>query len=289
MAAFLQQRRGFCQHFAATMAMMARTLGIPSRVVVGFLQPDRTTGPSSYVFTSQDVHSWPELYFQGVGWVRFEPTQGVGAPFPQWADANSGPTSQPSVTVPTSPGVVSATKQQRPTAAPTQVAGTTGGPGGGSNGSVPSKAWLIPLAALAVALVPALIRLAVRRNRLGGPVDAAAAAEAAWLELRDSVRDLRLPWSGSMTPRARERSIAPLVGSDSEARTALQRLAKCVEQARYATTVFEGNEPAADASTVMAAISRRTDGARRLRAVLWPASLLPDARAAWSRVRRSAP
>ena len=41
MARFLDERRGFCQHFAATMAMMARTLDIPSRVAVGFLQPDR--------------------------------------------------------------------------------------------------------------------------------------------------------------------------------------------------------------------------------------------------------
>ena len=64
MVKFLDQRRGFCQHFAATMAMMARELGIPSRVVVGFLQPERTDG-DAWVLTSHDVHAWPELYFEG--------------------------------------------------------------------------------------------------------------------------------------------------------------------------------------------------------------------------------
>ena len=104
MAKFLDQRRGFCQHFAATMAMMARTLGIPSRVMVGFLQHDSRSG-DRYVFSSDKVHSWPELYFEGVGWVRFEPTQGVGAPFPQWAQHTSGPSTTP--TLPTSSGSAS--------------------------------------------------------------------------------------------------------------------------------------------------------------------------------------
>lgn len=119
MAQFLEERRGFCQHFAATMAMMARTLGIPSRVVVGFLEPERNTG-DEFVFTSDNVHSWPELYFEGVGWVRFEPTQGIGAPYPQWAERTAVPT------VPTLPtnvptGPVEST-EPKPTVDPKQAA-----------------------------------------------------------------------------------------------------------------------------------------------------------------------
>jgi hypothetical protein len=166
----------------------------------------------------------------------------------------------------------------------TQAVSATGGSGSGGNGVAPSKKWLLPLGALAVLFLPASLRFGVRRNRLTRPLDNATAAEAAWLELRDFLRDLHLPWSGSMTPRARERSIEPLVGRDADALSALRRLALCVERARYANTAPAEMAPAADAAIVMAAISRRSDKGQRLRALLWPASLLPDLRVAWTRL-----
>ncbi|HEY0948666.1 DUF3488 and transglutaminase-like domain-containing protein, partial [Nocardioides sp.] len=66
-------RTGYCEQFASAMAVMARVLGIPARVAVGFLSPD-PDGPNTWVYSSHDMHTWPELYFQGSGWVRFEPT-----------------------------------------------------------------------------------------------------------------------------------------------------------------------------------------------------------------------
>ena len=70
---FLQIRKGYCEQFAATFAVMARTLGIPSRVAVGYtpgaLQPD-----GWYVVTGRDSHAWPEVWFDGLGWIPFEPT-----------------------------------------------------------------------------------------------------------------------------------------------------------------------------------------------------------------------
>ena len=71
--AFLNDRVGYCEQFAASMAIMARIIGIPSRVAVGFLEPERATN-GSWEFSSRDLHAWPELYFPGSGWVRFEPT-----------------------------------------------------------------------------------------------------------------------------------------------------------------------------------------------------------------------
>ncbi len=65
--------QGYCQQFAGAFAVMARELGIPARVAVGFLQPTRT-GPHQWQYSAHDMHAWPELYFQGSGWVRFEPT-----------------------------------------------------------------------------------------------------------------------------------------------------------------------------------------------------------------------
>ena len=73
---FLQSTRGYCVQFATSMAIMARTLDIPARVAVGFL-PGESDRNGSYVVTGQRSHAWPELYFEGYGWVRFEPTPAV--------------------------------------------------------------------------------------------------------------------------------------------------------------------------------------------------------------------
>lgn len=75
---FLENKIGYCQQFAGTMAAMARTLGIPARVAVGFTAGTRQRD-GSYIVTTHDVHSWPELYFPGTGWVRFEPTAQVAS------------------------------------------------------------------------------------------------------------------------------------------------------------------------------------------------------------------
>ncbi len=76
LADFLTDRRGYCQQFAGAFAVMARLLGIPARVNVGFA-PGAATD-EGWAVTWHDVHAWPELYFEGAGWVRFEPTPGNG-------------------------------------------------------------------------------------------------------------------------------------------------------------------------------------------------------------------
>ena len=70
---FLKDRKGFCQQFAGTMAAMARSLGIPAVVAVGFT-PGTLQQDQSYQVTTHDAHAWPMLYFNGLGWIRFEPT-----------------------------------------------------------------------------------------------------------------------------------------------------------------------------------------------------------------------
>ncbi|WP_340295106.1 transglutaminaseTgpA domain-containing protein, partial [Aquipuribacter hungaricus] len=95
--AFLADRRGYCVQFASTMALMARSLDIPARVAIGFL-PGEEVEPGRWEIRADDAHAWPELYFEGVGWVRFEPTPGTrtGQP-PAWAVPQSDPApAQPS-------------------------------------------------------------------------------------------------------------------------------------------------------------------------------------------------
>ena len=74
--AFLKDRKGFCQQFAGTMAAMARALGIPAVVSVGFT-PGAAQSDGTYTVTTHDAHAWPMLYFSGLGWIRFEPTPSI--------------------------------------------------------------------------------------------------------------------------------------------------------------------------------------------------------------------
>jgi hypothetical protein len=66
-------RRGYCEQFAGTMAVLARSLGYPARVAIGFL-PGDPAGGGSYRVTSDHVHAWTEVYFGPYGWLAFEPT-----------------------------------------------------------------------------------------------------------------------------------------------------------------------------------------------------------------------
>ncbi|MGV9354558.1 DUF3488 and transglutaminase-like domain-containing protein [Streptomyces misionensis] len=68
-------RRGTSEQFAAAFAVMARTLGLPSRVVVGF-RPGARISADTWQITGKDVLAWPEVEFRGIGWVPFYPTPG---------------------------------------------------------------------------------------------------------------------------------------------------------------------------------------------------------------------
>ncbi len=76
---FLRDRIGYCEQFAGTFAAMMRTLGHPSRVAVGFTSGTEVT-PGTFSVLGRNAHAWPEVWFDGLGWVGFEPTPGRGAP-----------------------------------------------------------------------------------------------------------------------------------------------------------------------------------------------------------------
>jgi transglutaminase-like putative cysteine protease len=81
LANFLFERKqGHCEYFASSMAVMLRTLGIPSRVVNGFRTGEFNDLTSQYVVRARNAHSWVEAYFPNYGWVTFDPTPGVAIP-----------------------------------------------------------------------------------------------------------------------------------------------------------------------------------------------------------------
>ncbi|MPZ74239.1 MAG: hypothetical protein GEU74_13590 [Nitriliruptorales bacterium] len=75
MLSFIDNRVGYCEQFAGTMAVMLRSLGLPSRVAVGYT-PGEPVGDDSnaYVITNANAHAWVEVLFDGLGWISFEPT-----------------------------------------------------------------------------------------------------------------------------------------------------------------------------------------------------------------------
>ena len=73
-------RAGYCEQFASAYAAMARSVGLPTRVAVGFTWGEWDPARGAYVVRGEHAHAWPEVFFAGTGWVRFEPTPGRGAP-----------------------------------------------------------------------------------------------------------------------------------------------------------------------------------------------------------------
>ena len=83
LANFLFERKqGHCEYFASSMAVMLRTLHIPSRVVNGFRSDEFNDVTGNYVVRARNAHSWVEAYFPGYGWITFDPTPGgeIGTP-----------------------------------------------------------------------------------------------------------------------------------------------------------------------------------------------------------------
>ena len=72
----LETKTGYCQHFAGSMALMLRLLGVPARVAVGFVQGKYANG--TWTVTDHDAHAWVEVWFRGYGWLPFDPTPGRG-------------------------------------------------------------------------------------------------------------------------------------------------------------------------------------------------------------------
>ena len=230
----LRDREGYCEQFATSMAMMARIVGIPSRVAVGFLPGKRTEG-DTWEVSIHDMHAWPELFFAGLGWVRFEPTPSTvtGTP-PSWTlpqsespsdEETSAPTDEPSADASDESVAPSAEASDDPLAVDTET-----GSSWGRNLLIAGIGLLV----LVVLAAPATLRVRRRVARLDGDAAPEELVEDAWAELRDTVIDYGGTW-----PPGSPRTISATVGKrlaqpESEA---ISRVAVLVERGRYARTL----------------------------------------------------
>lgn len=75
----VRTKAGYCQHYAGAMALMLRYLGIPARVAAGFTSGTYDSGKGEWTVTDHDAHDWVEVWFEGYGWLPFDPTPGRGS------------------------------------------------------------------------------------------------------------------------------------------------------------------------------------------------------------------
>ncbi|NKX53288.1 transglutaminaseTgpA domain-containing protein [Arthrobacter mobilis] len=255
--AFLEAKAGYCVHFSAAMAIMAREAGIPSRIAVGYAPGRRTGGVlvrggrelTQYEVDSRDAHAWPELYFDDIGWVAFEPTPGRGV-VPDYAQANAGPAPGqapednlvPGGPAPSAPD----TAPEAPGAAP------------GSAGRDPEQPlWAAALGGcmLLVLLAPLLLRTGRRRRRrtelLSAGMPGARAALVAWAETLDDAADYGQPAGAAESAREFAARLGASGALAGPAVPALGRLRAAYERAAYADPGQPAGGPEAAAGKML--------------------------------------
>lgn len=279
LGAFLEARSGYCVHFSSAMAAMARTLGIPARVVVGFTPGTVVVDGEGRVHrvTTENLHAWPELSFPGIGWVRFEPTPGRGSP-PTFAPlAEDDPTTPdvdesvppPPEPDPSDPNASTPTPTPTPSATPAVPDDDpthAGGPA--SRGGFPWGPAVPVIAVLAIVLAPALWRVARRLRR--GRAARAGSAIAAWAEVSDLADDFGYSSDPGLTPRQLAGQLASRV--DDDAAAALARLRDAVEAEAFAHR--PGAPAAEDLSQVVWGLRRGAGLGRSIVAFVAPRSLI---------------
>ena len=249
---FLRDKSGYCEQFAATMALMARALDIPARVVVGYT-PGSQTSDGVWQVTAHDAHAWPELWFEGIGWVRFEPTPGGGdggatpvyAPTPQ-ENVKTGKPSQNSGPINLRRGGGSFKVDGGKGAGLRELRKANRGVGGfgvttdssqGAGDSPAASRWWLLLTALVVgalvALAPMTAEWVTRRRRWRQVSTDRDAVEAAWADILDAMIDVEIPAPQTDTPRDIAGRLPQRCRLSTGASADLRELANLLERLRY--------------------------------------------------------
>jgi transglutaminase-like putative cysteine protease len=222
--------QGTSEQFATAFALMARTLGLPSRVVVGF-QPGPAGPDGSYRITGADVLVWPEVDFRGLGWVPFYPTPAAGraASGGLLGAGESGQRQRIDRSLARAPLPSPAAPAVRPDAR--HAAGARGTGGGG----LVSSSWLFAAAVLPLSLIGYLLLAALlparRRSRRRRAATAAAAVAGAWQETTARLRVLGLRGVGTSSTSEVARFGAGRLGREAGAR--LHELAMVADSSEF--------------------------------------------------------
>ncbi|MFI5587903.1 transglutaminaseTgpA domain-containing protein [Amycolatopsis sp. NPDC051758] len=256
----LESKRGTSEQFATAYVVLARSVGIPARVVVGYRLPAGRNADGGYTVRNGDVFAWPEVAVKGAGWVPLDPGGGAAA-------TGAGPASGASALAAKARASLPPSEQLRdPPVAPPEPGGAGQPAAGSSSFRFPVGTVLIVLGAVAAVVLAGVpgakaVRSRRRRRRPG-----AASVLGAYEEVRDRLRDHRIQVTDGMTVR----DYARLVPDPAPLRT----LASLVDSALW-TGRPVGEEPAA-AWRAVADVRAGLGGsvASRVRAALDPRTLL---------------
>ncbi|HEX9969792.1 MAG TPA: transglutaminase-like domain-containing protein, partial [Acidimicrobiales bacterium] len=282
-------KRGYCEQFAGAFAVMARSVGLPARVAVGFT-PGELGADGRYHVRGLNAHAWPEVYIEGFGWTYFEPTPGRGMPGSQeWTGVppQQAPPGSPNsaATIPTTTAPP-APDDNTPTTAP-RPEDDSSSVGTGDEAPKPSKldnplvhtGLLVLVLALAwVVGVPSLKR-ARRNRRRAAATDPAGRVLVAWAEAEDALAAAGVARRRSETIdefATRAPGAASLGSGPAEA---LQRLAADAVVANYAGEAPESDAVSramAAAVVVEQALKQAASTRQRVLRTLDPRPLLPE-------------
>ena len=284
---FLLERRGYCEQFAGAYAAMARAIGLPSRVAVGFT-PGARDGDTFRV-TAREAHAWPEVYLAGYGWVAFEPTPTraipgaeayTGVQGPVAAPAGEGQPAAPAAAPPTTAAVSPAATPPEQAEEPAEL---TEGAGEASGSPVPDP-WVVTGALAAVAYlggVP-LARRTLRRRRRVTAATPTDRVLVAWQEAEDDLAVAGLGRQPAETGSEYARRLANVGGPASNGRVAAGMAELAGHRSAAAFSPSGADERAAgQAETAAAAVATALrSGASPARRALWSLHPRPLAEAA---------
>lgn len=279
-----ENHAGYCEQFAGSFAAMARSIGLPSRVAVGFTPGDYDPATDTYTVTGKHAHAWPEVWLDGIGWLRFEPTPGRGGPgdeaYTNQPEAQEGSAPAPSLDedldAGQAPGFTPPTsvnpQQQGPTTTVPQFGPdrerpevTTGVVGGDQSGLIATVSkWLAGLSALVlVALSPLLYgQWRASRVRSAASGDPRRRVGLAWDNSKAAVQLLGVPVSNSETAREVATKVRSNVDETVAEPTAasLLTLADAIDEATYSGSQLEADKAheAEEISKSLAATARES-------------------------------
>lgn len=267
MSQFLRTKRGYCQQFAATMVHLARTEGIPARFVVGFLPG--TGSSQERVVRAADAHAWPELWIDGVGWLRFEPTPGGdAASLPGYSLPQQDTTESSSSSTSSSTSSGTSTSQD---AAPVET------PESGTQvqWQRPLLLTLLVVGLLAVLPLTALLLRERARRRRGSPHEQ---VEREWERLVEGLGDLGVDAPVGATPRVSGDHLVQRSGVGGRGGEQMERVVSTLEGARYAPPgrphADEVEQVGRDVDDILARVRRSRDTGRRVRSAFAPPSAI---------------
>jgi transglutaminase-like putative cysteine protease len=267
-------KTGYCQQFAAAMAIMLRLADVPARVVLGYTHAKPDTN-GTFAVTTNDAHAWVEAYFAGLGWVPFDPTPLLGGDAARAAALPWAPhtTTLPGSSTPVASGSSSGKQATESATASSAAVGAT--KSGNGNG-LPLWAAVLLLGLLGLVIVVGLTPFSVRTWRRRSRLHASARGpDPLWRELADTVVDLGYVWSPVRSPR----QVATWLkreGLSDEADRSLRTLAGAVELSRYAAPGRHGASTGTmvdDLRRVENSLRSTRSGWERVRARLLPESL----------------